>query len=261
MGPRRLLSWPHHDVGGASVTYPQQWPPQPPQYPHQWPPPYLPYPPPAPAPRKTNVALIVVLTVAAIVILVPAALVGFFVIRDVARDGLDGRGGIKKATTLSDFDVVCDRGSISNAATYGKPYKIVAFAPYDEPDPMRELASMHWRQVTLDSRADYRPSDGNFQSTNVVGCLTRKPGTEAKSRTCDLKSDAGEHIAVDLYAVQYDLELREAKTGKRIAQLGSIDGPAANCPFFVWVKKRDPKMYAEPDAAAVDAKLAEFAHR
>lgn len=246
-------------MGGTSVSYPQQWPPQQPQYPQQWPPPYPPpsYPPPAPAPRKTNVLLIVVLAIAAIVVLVPVALVGFFLIQDMARDG---RGESKKATSLSDFDVVCDRGSISNAATYQKPYKIVAFAPYDEPDPMRELTSMHWRQVTLDSRADYGPTDNNFQSTNVVACLTRKPGTEAKSRTCDLKTDAGEHIAVDLYTVQYDLELREAKTGKRIAQLGSVDGPAASCPFFVWVKKRDPKLYAGPDSAAVNAKLAEFAH-
>jgi hypothetical protein len=97
------------------VSYPQQWPPQPPQYPQQWPPPY---PPPAPAPRKTNVALIVVLSLAAIVVLVPAALVGFFVIRDMAHDG---RGGIKNATSFTDFDLVCDGGSIGNAATYGKP--------------------------------------------------------------------------------------------------------------------------------------------
>lgn len=238
------------------MTYPQQWPPQPPQYPQHWPPPY-----PPPAPRKTNVALIVVLTVAAIVILVPAALIGFFVIRDVARDGLDGRGGIKKATTLSDFDVVCDRGSISNAATNGKPYKIVAFAPDERPSPMSQVVSDHWTQLTLDPRADYRAGSEDFQSVNVVACHTRKPGTEVKSLSCDFKTDSGDHVTVDYYAVQYNIELREARTGKRIEQLGPVDGPAASCPFLLWVKKRDPKMYAEPDAAAVDAKLAEFAHR
>ncbi|MGD1171661.1 hypothetical protein [Mycobacterium seoulense] len=248
-------------MGGTSVSYPQQWPPQPPQHPPQWPPPYPPpgpYPPPAAALRKTNVVLIVVLTLAAVVVLVPVALVGFFVIQDMARDG---RGESKKATSLSDFDVVCDRGSISNAATYGKPYKISAFAPYDEPDPMRELTSVHWSEVALDSRADYRMSPDDFQSVNVVACLTRKPGTEVRSRTCDFKTDAGEHVAVDYYAVQYDIELREARTGKHIEQLGAVDGPAASCPFLVWIEKRDPKMYAEPDPAAVNAKLAEFAHR
>jgi hypothetical protein len=242
----------------VSVSYPQQWPPQPPQYRPQWPPSY---PPPAPPPRKTNVGLIVVLAIAAIVVLVPGALVGFFVIQDLAQNGLDGRKGTKKAASLSDFDVVCDGGSITNAATYGKPYKIAAFAPDDEPNPMRELTSAHWRDVTLDSRADYRVNPDDFQSTNVVACLTRKPGTEVKSRTCNMRTDSGEHVDVDYYAVQYDIELREARTGKRIEQLGTVDGPAASCPFFVWFKKRDPKTYAEPGPAAVNAKLAEFARR
>jgi hypothetical protein len=73
-GLRLLLSWSHHE-GWATVSYPQQWPPQPPHYPQQWPPPYPPHAP-APAPRKTNVALIVVLALAAMVVLVPVALVG-----------------------------------------------------------------------------------------------------------------------------------------------------------------------------------------
>lgn len=253
-----MLSSRHYDTGGASVSYPQQWPAQPPQYPHQWPPPYSP---PAPAPRKTNVALIVVLTVAAIVVLVPGAIVGFFVIRDVAHDGLDGRGGVQKATSVMSFDVVCDRGSISNAAAYARPYKILAFAAIEEPDPMNELSNTHWNEVTLDSRADYAVSPNDFQSANVVACLTRKPGSEVKSRTCDLKTDSGERVAVDYYSAQYDVELREARTGRRIEQLGTVDGRVTGCPFLVWVNKREPKAYARPDAAALDAELAEFAHR
>jgi hypothetical protein len=199
-----------------------------------------------------------VLSLAAIVVLVPAALVGFFVIRDMAHDG---RGGIKNATSFTDFDLVCDGGSISNAATYGKPYKIAVFAPDDEPNPMRELVSAHWREVTLDSPADDRVNPDDFRSTNVVACLTRKPGTEVKSRTCNLKTDADNRVDVDYYAVQYDIELREARTGKHIEQLGTVDGPAAICPFLVWFNKRDPKTYAGPDPAALNAKLAEFAHR
>jgi hypothetical protein len=241
------------------VSYPQQWPPQPPQYAQRWP---APYPPPTPGPRKTNVVLIVVLALAAIVVLVPVALVGFFVIQDIAREGLDGRGGIKKASSLSDFDVVCDRGSISNAAPYGKPYKVAAFAP-NEPPNMPNLASSpdHWRELALDSRADYRASPDDFQSTNVVACLTHKPGTEVKSLTCNFETDAGEHVTVDYYSVQYNIELREARTGKHVEQLGAVDGPATSCPFLVWVNKRDRKMYAKSDPAAVNARLAEFAHR
>lgn len=243
------------------MSYPQQWPPQPPQYPQyprypqQWPPPY---PSPAPARRKTNVGLVVLLVVAAMVFLVPAALVGFFVIQGMVRDG---RGETRKAASPMDFDVVCDGGSISNAAAYGKPYKIAAFAPDDEPSPMRELANSHWSEVMLDSRADYAAKPDDYQATNVVACLTRKPGTEVKSRTCDMKTDTGEHVNVDYYTVQYDIELREARTGKHIEQLGTVDGPTTSCPFYVWVNKRDRKTYAGPDSTAVNAKLAEFAHR
>lgn len=233
------------------MSHPQQWPPQPPQYPQQWGPP-------VPAPRKTNIALVVVLAVAAGVVLVPAALVGFYLIRDIAGDA---RGRVEQATSVSSFDVVCDHGSIGNAAAYGKPYKIVAFAPDEEPNPMNQLSNTHWSEVTLDSRADYRVNPEDFRSANVVACLTRKPGTEAKSLSCDLKTDAGEHVTVEYYSSQYNIELREARTGKRIEQLGAVNGPATGCPFLVWINKREPKLYAGPDAAEVDAKLAGFAHR
>ncbi|OBA63094.1 hypothetical protein A5647_06210 [Mycobacterium sp. 1100029.7] len=201
------------------------------------------------------------LAIAAVVVLVPAALVGFFVIKDIAHDGLDGRGGTKKASALSDFDVVCDRGSISNAASYGKPYKIVAFAPDVRPSPMSQVSHDHWTELTPGPRADYRANANEFQAANVVACLTQKAGTEVKSRSCDFKTDAGDNVTVDYYAVQYNIELREAKTGKHIEDLGTVDGPAARCPFLLWVNKRDHKMYAEPDDAAVEAKLAEFANR
>ena len=156
------------------MSYPQQWPPQPPQYPPQWPPPY---PPPARARRKTNVVLNGVLALAAIVVLVPVALVGFFLIEDIAREGLDGRGGVKKARLLLDFDVVCDGGSISNAATYQKPYKIAAFARDEQPNPINQFSSDYWSELELDSRADYRVSRDDFQSVNVVACLACRPGT------------------------------------------------------------------------------------
>jgi hypothetical protein len=237
---------------------PPQWPPSQPPPPQQWPPPSYPPPPYPPAPRKTNRALIVVLSIAAVVLLIPAAIIGFYVIKGLARDG---RGETRKASSITDFNAVCDGGSITNAAAYGKPYKIAAFAPYDEPDPMREMTKLHWHELTLDLRSDYRASPNDFQSTNVVACLTRKAGTEEMSRTCNFKTDTDEHVAVDYYSVQYDLELREARTGKRIEQLGSVGSSAAGCPIFVWFNKRERKIYADPDGKAVDAKLAEFAGR
>jgi hypothetical protein len=72
-----------------------------------------------------------------------------------------------------------------------------------------------------------------------------------KSLTCNFDTDAREHVTVDYYSVQYNIELREARTGNHVEQLGAVNGPATSCPFLVWVNKRDRKMYAEPDPAAV----------
>ena len=68
-------------------------------------------------------------------------------------------------------------------------------------------------------------SPDDFQSANVVACLSHKPGTEVKSLTCNFETDAGEHVTVDYYSVQCDIELREARTGKHIEQLGAVDVP------------------------------------
>ncbi len=145
-------------------------------------------------------------------------------------------------------------------ATYQKPYKIAVFLR-DEPNALSRFSSDYWSELTLDSHADYRVNRDDFQSANVVACLSRKSGTEVKSLTCDMEADPGEHVAVDFYAVQYNIELREARTGKRIEQLEAVNGPVARCPVLAWVNKRDQKAYAEPDRAVVDARLAEFAHR
>jgi hypothetical protein len=201
---------------------------------------------------------VVVLVVAAIIVLIPVGLVGFFLIKGIAHDGLDGRGAAKTATSFSDLDVVCDNGSISNAAAYGKPY-IAVFAPETERSPLSNVSPDHWSEVSFDSVADYRVNREAFGSTNVVACLSRKPGTEVKSRTCEFKLDSGEQVSVDYYAVQYNIDLREAKTGKHIEQLGAVNGPATSCPALLWVDRHNRKQYAGPDSAAVDAELSKFA--
>ena len=153
------------------------------------------------------------------------------------------------ANSLSDFDVVCDNGSISNAAAYEKPYKVTAFAS----NSTTRSAST----VSLPFGADYNADYKDYAATNIVACLAEKEGSAVKSKTCDFKS-GGETVKLDFYALKYTLTLREAKTGKLIKELGEVNGPATTCPFFVSYSKDDPKYYARPDSDAVGMAIEKF---
>ena len=153
------------------------------------------------------------------------------------------------ANSLSDFDVVCDNGSISNAAAYEKPYKVTAFAS----NSTTRSAST----VSLPFGADYNADYKDYAATNIVACLAEKEGSAVKSKTCDFKS-GGETVKLDFYALKYALTLREAKTGKLIKELGEVNGPATTCPFFVSYSKDDPKYYARPDSDAVGMAIEKF---
>ncbi|WP_160110827.1 hypothetical protein [Mycolicibacterium houstonense] len=143
----------------------------------------------------------------------------------------------------TDFDVVCKDGSVQNAGAYTEPYKFAAF--------FQGLQDGSWYEV-----ADQRSED--LSEINVVACLIRKSDTEVQSGQCE-STAWDKPITIDHYAVQYEIELREAKTGKYIGNLGTVNGPAGDCPslvFFDWIPD---KLYGEPDGAAVQEKLADFA--
>jgi hypothetical protein len=152
----------------------------------------------------------------------------------------------------SDFDAVCDRGSVSNAAVAEKPYKVAVFS--------RTSAQVRdsWSEVSLDYNSPHKADYETPTEISVVGCLDEKKGTAEKITTCEFTS-GGEKTSLDYYAVQYDLVFKEAKTGKELKKAGVINGPATSCPSFVTYNKNDPKLYAKPDKNAVDAAVAEFA--
>lgn len=169
----------------------------------------------------------------------------------VARSVGGGEGGVSDeqraanaitAEWSTEFDVVCKDGSVSNAGAYAKPYKFAAF--------YQGMQDGKWSQV-----ADQRSEDPT--EINVVACLARKSSTEVKSGQCE-STAWDKPVTIDHYAVDYDIELREAQTGKYIGNLGTVNGPAGDCPsvaFFDWVPD---KLYGEPDGEAVAAKLAGF---
>jgi len=156
------------------------------------------------------------------------------------------------ASRSDDFSAVCKNGSVSNAADYQKPYKIVAF--YESAVLMSK-----WASVSLTSPKDGYAGDGYPPSSiNVVACLSQRSGSEKKEGTCEYES-RGDKDRVSRYSVDYDVELREAKTGNRIKSLGSVSGPSSRCPIMATYRSSSPKIYGDPDKGQLDAKLKEFA--
>jgi hypothetical protein len=154
------------------------------------------------------------------------------------------------ADYIDDFDVVCGDGSVSNAATYGEPYRIVAFHQGPTAD--------NWHQMTLDDRTPYYADRHALSSINVVACLSHKTGSEVKTGTCEIET-AGKKVEMDHYAVEYDVDLREAQTGQSVENLGTVSGPATRCPFIAFFDRDSQKIYGDPDTEELEAKLAKFA--
>jgi hypothetical protein len=250
---------------------PPQWPPPPPGQPPYWPPPRSPpahgpqywppqqgqpwrYPPTAPPPKSNRGLVIGLIAAVAVLGVLFGAVFGAKILRSGSGAGVvsesERMANAKTATFVADFDVVCGKGSVSNAAEFHKPYRIAAFFEGVRPDD--------WSQLSLDSKATYAAHEGALSSINVVACLSRKPGTEVKSGSCQFES-GGDDVDVDRYAVQYEVELREAKTGKTIGNLGAVNGPADHCPFLAFFDRNHPKIFSDPDAAALEAKLGKFA--
>lgn len=156
------------------------------------------------------------------------------------------------ANTADDFNAACKNGSVSNAADYQKPYKIVAF--YESVGSISK-----WTAVSM-AGADggYSGANSPPSSINVVACLSRLSATEKKEGTCEYES-RGDTDRVTRYSVDYDVEIREAKTGKRIKSLGSVKGLLDHCPIMATYRSSSPKIYGAPDKDQLNAMLKEFA--
>ncbi|WP_166902192.1 hypothetical protein [Mycobacterium sp. DL440] len=228
-------------------SYGQQQPPNWPRpQPQQWAgapfgqPPHWPQTGPSIPPKKSRLGIAIV----AVIVVIGISIVGFmsYMVIKVGGEGQD-----RTAYSASSFSDVCDKDWISTAPEYGKPYNIAAF--YKGLGIMGEA----WLSVPSNKWA----TSNEYSKINVVACLDRKTGTEAKSIPCVFDDD-GNRITVDYYSAEYTIELREAKTGKVIQDLGTVSGTADSCPFIASYERRSKTMYAAPDGDAVAAKLAEF---
>ncbi len=230
---------------------------------------------PAPAsnltPAKTNTGLIIGIVIGAVVLLVGvviAIVVAFSLISKDDKSSNKSSNGdsskqasksdedklraanTKTADSLSDFGAVCQTGAVANAAAYSAPYRVVALAKSSDKNT--------WSTVSLKYDAPYNVKYNEYTAVNAVVCLTEQKGAAVKAKTCEFKS-SGEAKMIDYYATMYDAALYEAKSGKKVKDLGTVAGPAESCPIFVTYNKNDPKIIAKPDSDAVDALVAQFA--
>lgn len=163
---------------------------------------------------------------------------------------LDPTANAEVASSSSDFSVLCEGGSISNAADYRAPYKVAAFSmKSDKPYPS-------WSSESLPYDSTFRAEYDKHETLNVVACLDEQKDTAVKSKSCEFTS-SGQKVSIDYYSIKYKLTLIEAKTGRVIDESKTVNGPANTCPSFVSYNKEDPRLHADPDEGALELALKE----
>lgn len=220
-------------------------------------------------PTKTNTGLIIGIIIGAVVLLAGIVIAIVVAFSAISKDSSKNTGSsssqqassdeekrraanTRVADGLSDFSAVCQTGAVSNAATYGAPYRVVALYHNSA-----DLESS-WSTVALKYKSEYGVSYSEYAVVNAVACLTEQKGAAVKTMTCEFKS--GDKVtAIDYYSTVYDVALYEAKSGKKVKDLGTVSGPANSCPYFTTYNKKDPKIVAQPDGDALDALIAAFA--
>ncbi len=219
-------------------------------------------------PAKTNTGLIVGIIIGAAVLLVGLVIAIAVIFSSISKDGgkkstndnktTDDEDAKRRAanaiaaTSISNFGTVCQTASITNAAPYTKPYKVAAF--------YKDSSDRTYTNISLQYNAAYTVKSSNYTEANVVACATEKPGAAVKTATCDFGS--GDNVkTIDYYATSYDVAVYEAKSGKKIKDLGTVSAPAtpSSCPIFTTYNKKDPKIIAKPDYDALNALIAQFA--
>ncbi len=219
-------------------------------------------------PKKSKTGLIIaIVAVVSIVVLIFAGIFFMLVSSSVSKiqkeaASLEEKNEIDKSNSKSnavtakfafDYKAVCEGGSILNAPAPVKPYLIDSFFTNDT------KVNDSYSSINVGYGESYHPDSSNPISANVVACLEQKKDTEVKRKTCDFKESAEKVVSIDFYSVEYELNYKEAKTGKVIGSPTPINGPAVTCPLFTSYSKSDPKIYADPDKVALEASHKAFA--
>jgi hypothetical protein len=238
------------------------------------------YPYPPPQPGKSNKGLIIGLGIGALALLLVMGGLGIVLVSHLGDDDPDpasttavaepgpseqaseeptgeeeaDNGGNNAITAkyAADFEIVCQGGSVLNAAGYspGKRTKAYVFA---NSLPQPETYSY---QVTYTGR--FYGSSSAVTQVGVVGCLTAVTGSEGPGRKCVIQDADKKRVTIDHVSSRFRLTFRAARTGEKLGDGGTVNAPATRCPFLVRYDPATRKSYALPDDAAVTAAFEKF---
>lgn len=155
------------------------------------------------------------------------------------------------ATSLSDYEKVCQGASASNASAYGgsAPHPIVMMQP--------SAVSGHYTQDSIAFKdSTWTPDYTKYPSIQLVGCFDRKSEL-ASPKNCSLQDSNKKTVNIPLVPVTYTLTIYEAKSGKKVATK-EVSGPATSCPFIAAYNPSNPKLYGDPDSAGTQTAVTEF---
>lgn len=156
------------------------------------------------------------------------------------------------AKSLSDFDAVCNKGSISNAAAYNSNKTAVIYGFRNSP-----RTPDYWTPNAVGYGKSYYPGT-DYSKVSVVACLTYINDSPSVSKDCEYTDSNDKAVTVKYISTKYSLAFYEAKTGKLISEGEDINGPATSCPSFVSYDKSTNTAYASPDDNAVEAAFDTF---
>ena len=173
------------------------------------------------------------------IIAFPTALLALAALASCGEDGgttaesdADGATGTAVASQLfpDDFKGVCSGASVSTATAYDPaataPHKALYFATYE--DDFTDRSSSLPGDWTVQWSAD---SDA-LTGIDLVACARRTAARQVK--VCDgyESDDKPTQNKVNWHTATYELSIREARTGKELAQT-TLEATDADCPMFM----------------------------
>lgn len=170
---------------------------------------------------------------------VPAALLALAALASCGGDrgangGSDAKGGAgapaAQASQLfpDSFKGVCSGASVSAATAYnpaGTAHKALYFATYR--DDFTDRSS----SLPGDWTVTWSPSGDALRAIDLVVCARRTAARQM--RVCDGYQNNGRPTQnrVNWHSATYELSVREAKTGRQLAQT-TLEATASDCPMF-----------------------------
>jgi hypothetical protein len=168
-----------------------------------------------------------------------------------AGDDAAGETDTAQASLLfpDSFKGVCSGASVSSATAYdpaAKTHKALYFATYE--DDLTDRSS----SLPGDWTVLFSPDRDALQAIDLVACARRTATTEVK--LCDgyENDDKPTQNKVRWHTATYELSVREATTGKTLAQT-TVEATESDCPMF-WTFDGDSDTddgYASPPDTAV----------